>query len=50
MPPTRPHLSPDFVLWSVAFWTSSLPSAERFTTMTPSISTVRPSSTDLSAS
>ena len=50
MPPTRPHLSPDLVLWSVAFWISSLPSASRLTTTTPSISTVRPSSTDFSAS
>ena len=37
MPPTSPHLSPDRVLWSVAFWMSSFPSASRLTTTTPSI-------------
>ena len=49
-PPTNPHLRPWRVEWSVAFWISSSPSVSRFTTMTPSISKLRPSSTDLSAS
>src|SRR3954452_22250107 len=48
-PPTTPHLRPDFVLWSVAFWISSLPSAPRCTTITPSISR-RSSSIAFSAS
>ena len=45
MPPTTPHLSPERVLWSVAFWISSFPSSPRFTTTTPSMATVAPSST-----
>ena len=49
-PPTTPHVRPRRVLWSVAFWISSVPSASRLTTMTPSISSVLPSSIDLSAS
>ena len=49
-PPTMPHFRPFLVEWSVAFWISSLPSALRLTTMTPSMATVRPSSIDFRAS
>ncbi len=45
-----PHFRPFFVEWSVAFWISSLPSASRLTTTTPSMATCRPSSIDRSAS